>query len=384
MIEYVLPTASQLHNYLKLKHWDETAPGAVGSLWVNGRTRIGVPHDDQADLLEGAVERVARYERRKPRDVALDARYLLYDVTHVRAVTDSRLADTIPLETAERIIASTRKMLRAAATTARSERAHIRSYSPLGDEVVKQALMGHTERGSFVIPVLIPLPEPSPLEASGQAELQSSVLEDLFGAMVNTVRNRPEPFERRVVRTFAQSMQAVRDLVAEPAVAPSSDQIYELVYRGVSREFCQALSSVLGERVVAQFGATVDWAPALPVSMPTDVQIDAGAADLIKSVAGRMRRQKADPNQIFSGTIVQLRHESQDDPYGEISVSTLRHGRQSEVVVRLEFSQYVDAWQWHSEGRAVLIEGVVESTPGHRLRVNNPRRCLPLDETFLF
>src|SRR5262249_18684397 len=43
---------------------------------------------------------------------------------------------------------------------------------------------------------------------------------------------------------------------------------------------------------------------------PTEVHIDADAVQAIRSVASRLRRQKADPNQVFSDTFVQLRHET--------------------------------------------------------------------------
>ena len=197
-------------------------------------------------------------------------------------------------------------------------------------------------------------------------------------------RAAPEPFERRVVRTFAQSLQAVQEIVVEPAKVPTVDQIYELVYRGVSREFCTSLSGILKEPSVAEFGATIDWAPAItpPRTLQT-VSIIGDAAELVQNVADKLRQTKVDPNQVFTGTIVQLRHESPLDPYGEIAVTTVRRGRQSEVLVRLPFDQYENAWQWHYQGRAVLVEGVVRRAPGQRLRVDMPTRFHPVDEMFL-
>jgi hypothetical protein len=236
--------------------------------------------------------------------------------------------------------------------------------------------MGHTQRGSYVIPVLMPLPEPDGTDLHqltldhDQAELH---------------RSPSEPFERRVVRTFAQSMQAVRELVVEPAREPRSDDMHELVYRGVSREFCSALAGILKQRFIGEFEATVDWAPAVPapLTMPRSVVIEAEAVDLVSKAADKLRQQKVDPSRVFSGTIVQLRHESPDDPFGEIAISTVRQGHASEVLVRLPMELYREAWDWHYQGRAVLVEGTIRRAPGKPLRVDKPIRCHPVDAMFL-
>jgi len=179
-------------------------------------------------------------------------------------------------------------------------------------------------------------------------------------------------------------MQAVHEIVVEPAKVPTVDQLYELVYRGVSREFCTALTGILQEPSVREFGTTIDWAPVItPPGTLSKVSITADAADLVKWVADRLRQTKVDPSQVFTGTIVQLRHEDLQDPFGEIAVSTMRRGHQSEVLVRLSLENYEKAWQWHSEGRAVLVEGIVRRSPAQRLRVDSPTRFHPVDEMFL-
>jgi len=197
-------------------------------------------------------------------------------------------------------------------------------------------------------------------------------------------RSSPEPFERRVVRTFAQSMEALRKIAIEPARSPTVDQLHELVYRGVSREFCASLAEILAEPAVAEFEAEMSWSPAVPVpdTLPTRVVIEADAVDFVEEVAEKLRQSQVDVSRIFSGTIVELRHEL-DDPFGEVSVSTLWRGRACEIHVRLPFAAYTEAWGWHRSGRAVLVEGVVRHSPARRLIVDHPTRMVPLDETVL-
>lgn len=86
---------------------------------------------------------------------------------------------------------------------------------------------------------------------------------------------------------------------------------------------------------------------------------------------------------MFSGTIVQFRHEDQSDPFGEIAVSTIRRGRPSEVRVRLPLQTYREAWEWHNAGRAVLLEGLIRRASGKPGIVDEPARFQPLDELML-
>jgi hypothetical protein len=376
--EYALPSVENLHAYLRFTGWTEQPGGSAGAQWMNGESSVGVPYVFDDYFVRSVVERLGWFEGREPSQVARSARYLLFDVTHLRAANDHRITDTIPLATAGRIVTSARAMLRAVATTARWERAVVGTYSAIGDAVVRQALMGHTERGSFVIPVLVPLPEPV------QSDRHQPPLDE--GETPTFHRAPAEPFARRVVRTFAQSMQAIQEIIVDPARDPTTDQIHELIYRGVSREFCTALAGILTESDIAEFSARVDWAPgvAAPATMPRQTDIGADAVDLVLAVAERMQRQPARPEnrEVFSGTIVQLRHESQSDPFGEIAVSTLRRGKPSEILVRLPLELYRSVWEWHSSGRAVLVEGAINRTPGKQLRVEHPIRCHPVDEMF--
>lgn len=375
----VLPSLDDVLSYLRTHGWSSNPPGPGGTLWVKGEARIGVPNRPDDVLLESALRRLADAEDSDVKKTADAVRYVRFDVTHLRAVNDARIVDKIPLQAATKLISSARTMLRATATTALGERAQIAgSYSRVGDQVVREAFMGHTERGSYVIPVLVPIREPEPPDPG-----LPTLFDDHDNPMVYDAA--AEPFERRVVRTFAQSMQAVHDLVVEPERSPTSDHIHELVYRGVSREFCTSLANVLDESAIGEFETSVDWAPVLPApdSRLRRVAINAEAADVVRLVAERLRLQRPPSLQVFSGTIVQFRHENPDDPFGEIGVSTMRRGRPSEIKVRLPVATYREAWEWHNAGRAVLVEGIIRRSPGKSGIVDEPVRVQPLDELMI-
>jgi hypothetical protein len=374
-----LPDVDAIEAYLRDKGWRIIGSGSIGRLWGEGESSIGVPYRADDHIIDGVIERISLAEGRPKRTVARAIRFRLFDITNLRTANDRLIVDTIPLETAAKVITSARTMFRTVGTTARRERAEISgNYSRLGDEVVRDSLMGHTERGSFIIPVLVPLPEPDQPDTHQPRLDEGSDAPEFHSA-------QPEPFERRVVRMFAQSLHALKDILVTPAVDPTPTQIHELVYRGVSREFCSALSDILSQTAVAEFEASVEWASAIqaPGRVPLTVTIDADAVDLIDKAASKLRHERVNPTHTFSGTIVQLRHLSTHGDFGEISVSTMRRGRPAEIIVRLPLGIYQQAWEWHVADRAVLIQGKLTSSRGHRTRVEELYRIHPLDEMFL-
>lgn len=372
------PSLKDIQDYMRYAGWLEYPPGPAGALWSKDDIHIGVPSDarDKTTVL-GVVERLAISERQPMPKVAEKIRYFRFDVTRLKAANDFKIVDSIPLEAAATITRSARWMLRSSGTTSLQETGEIAGrWKRQGDKVVGEARMGHTENGSFVIPVLVRLPE-----VEAPATGQMDILEEI-GPEVE--RLAPEPFERRVMRTFAQSMEAVTKFIVEPAREPTIDTLIAVVERGVSREFCVALSKVLAEDAVSEFETQFKWAPSVQPShaLPNDIAIDSEAHRLVEITAEKLRTNRVEPHQTFSGKIVALRRTS-GDAYGWITVSTIRGGRWCEILVRLPGESYGQAVEWHRDARPVLVEGQIQRSFGRPLIVRSPKRCHPLDETFL-
>ncbi len=371
-----LPTLVQLRAYMEHQGWVSLPPGVGGSLWSNGDARIGIPAISGDDLViaKGVLDRLATFEGTTSALLGPRIRYHRMDVTLLRAANDYRITDTIPFEAASTVISSARKLLRAAGTTAWHERGDIGgNYARRGDEVLRKARMDHTQQGSFIIPLLVPLSEPE----------QRSFEQPVLPNMELTV-SAPEPFERRVTRTFAQSVMAVKEIIVDPERSPTKGDLHAVVERGVSREFCTALARILAEPAVGEFETRFGWAETLPApsTMPDAVSIDSDALDKIEAAADRLKQTRIDARSTFSGSIVELRHVT-DEPFGAVTISTVRRGRMSEIRVRLPFDDYQQAVSWHQAQRAVIVEGEVRSGPGRRLLVDDPVKCRPIDEILL-
>lgn len=157
-----------------------------------------------------------------------------------------------------------------------------------------------------------------------------------------------------------------------------------MVVAGVTRELVAAVHKVLAEPSVAQFEASFTWASAIarPGGVPAQVRIPADAAPLLDTAARLLRTSSYTPDEIITGPIVEVRHASHD-PFGHISVQTMRRGRLAEARVRLSLDQLAPTFEWARDGRTVLVEGNVHRAPSQPLAINTPRRLHPLDEEYL-
>ncbi|WP_455354429.1 hypothetical protein [Streptomyces sp. SYSU K217416] len=330
--------------------------------------------NNDPEVAKGIVERIARQERRNLKEVALGIRYHLMDVTYLRAANDYKITDTIPFEAASTVIASARRLLRAVGTTAWHERGEIGgNYASRGDAVLQRARMDHTQEGSFIIPILAPLPFTEEIDTGVQ------YIEDL-----ELFRAAPEPFERRVTRTFAQSLMAVKEIIVEPESSPSVSDLHAVVARGVSREFCSALAKILSEPSVSEFETSFDWASSIPApeTIPEKVTIDSDASRKIEEAADKLKKHRIDSTSTFSGNIVELRHVGNDE-FGFATISTVRRGRRSEIRIRLPYEAYQEAVIWHRGRRTVIVEGEVRHGAGRRLVVEQAVDFRPIDEILL-
>ncbi|TDB95764.1 hypothetical protein [Actinomadura sp. 7K534] len=362
-----------LQAHMSESGWRDNGSGPAGSLWTKGDSTIAVPLEGSlsADLIYSAIERLAAHEQLEVKKLADMIRYRRVDRTELKAVNGQETSDSIPLDAAAAIVKEARRMLRASGTTALHERGDLKgNFSHQGDEVVHRTRMAHTLKGSFIIPILVPLSEVSEPESD-----QSAV--------IDIHRAAPEPFERRVTRTFAQAMQAVQDEIIQPAREPTIRTLHAVVERGVSREFCLGLSNVLAQRSVGEFGATFNWATTYrpPATMPDSIAIDSGGVELVQLAAEKLRVNPIEPKQTFSGTIVELRHVP-DEPEGYVTISTVRNGRSCEIRVTLPAERYDETLAWHRSKRVIIVEGEVRRS-ARRLIIDSPVRCRPIDEVVL-
>jgi hypothetical protein len=364
-----LPSMSEIRFYLARQGWTQQPPGQAGSLWSKNNVSITVPEASDPRLSFSVIMQLAQLGQKQQADLASEVKYYSTDVTDYRAANDELDLESIPISSACAIIENIRKVIRYCGTTAFRPQGDLKAhYSSIGDHVWRSARMAHTKKGSFIVPVLVRL------NVDSQADAHGRIVEV----------GEPETAERRVTRTIAHALRAVDQAIIQPGTEPTMDSLHTAVAMGVSRDLCIALHSLLEEPVIGELDVTFRWAPAVQASTtaPRRVSIPAESRDLIEMAADKLKTVTVEPSRTMTGTIVELRHHN-GSSFGEVTISTIRNGRQVEVTVRLPYISYIPALDWHIDRRVLIVEGEVEGGRGRRLYIRSPTRCEPLDDLFM-
>lgn len=323
-------------------------------IWSDLVMRISAAQNERTELVERQIDLVR------------------YDVTRFR-VDAAPGAQGIPLEAGATVIGSAFGMLRAAATAARRPRQSIGSnYSRIGDEIIRDAQLAHTEVGSFIFPVMLKVSPPEPLPETA-----------LPGVDVNSTR--PESSERRVIRTLAQALTAFEKHILQPGREPRLADLTPVVIAGGTKELFAQVSKTLAEPEVSWLETAFTWSPAEApgTDAPTRVMIPAEseARSLVARSVRLLSTPKSDPLRVITGPIIHISH-APGEPVGEIAIQTpsptsARYGR-IEVTVRQE--QLTEIHHWMDRGTTVVVQGIVERRPGRSAKLKDIAEPRPLDD----
>ncbi|MBA2716913.1 MAG: hypothetical protein H0U51_07675 [Propionibacteriales bacterium] len=345
----------RLTAYLQSTGWlPPSEAGPAGGLWrlPGSELLLPVPHELVNEGLDWQriVERLADIEGVAEDDIAARLEGRLVDVANIRAANDIVIRDTIPYTAGVTMVRESWTMLRAAATTSLGPKAHIRRYRQSADSVIESARMAHTRRGSFIIPIYLPLPEPEQVtDVLPAAALETAV---------------PESQERRIMRTFAEALAAMDEIAVRPEKEPSANGVQDLIRSGVSHEFAASLRRVLAEEAVADFSASFIWAPAGGPAprTPATVSITAAANERIQRVAERLRQvPAAQQTEYLIGPIVGV-HRDDEDRSGVVTVQVSRNARPAHMNVNVSRDRLDEALDWMKARATVVVQSKVRRT----------------------
>lgn len=360
-----------------LKHgWYEASEGQAGWMWKHrsmddGQRRIGIARELDADetAFQSVIKRLAAAHQLPVAELDRSLRMWGTDVTTLRAANDIVITDTIPLNSGAVMLESARLMFRSAASAAVRLRPEISgAYSRLGDEVAESVRMGHTQRGSYLIPVYVPVGEPDSVDSE----------EPVFDGMERESISIVESAERRMTRTFAQAMQAIHEHVITPEGTPNTDRVMALVSAGVTREFISALSRVLSDRAVAEFETQFEWAQSQkkPTNINDFIKIPSAAEEKLAETARRLKQSAKREFHVLTGPIVTV-SKFPDDPYVYATIKTLRGGRSCSVEAILRDTPLDVVTSWMNSTETVQLQGEV-TRKGPLLQVMNPQSFGPM------
>lgn len=357
-VEFTLPRAPQVERYLRFNGWSRQIPGELGSLWTRGDDELGFPHRIDNEDIQAMLRRLALIEDRQPRFIAEAARFLQVDVTMLRVVPIRGEIETVPLSTISTALTAIYRMLRAAASATVARKGSIGGRQPArATKLVRDIQVDYPERGTFVVPILVPLSGPPAQSALDGLEADEYI-----------------PYERRAIMTLEEGLQALNQKVIQPENEPNDTELDDLVDAGVSSELCGSLSALLEDTEAEEFEATVEWAPTVsPRELaPRRITLPGEASKVIRRTARRLKLRHETRQSRFTGLVVSLDRRP-DEPDGLIGILTYVEGRERVLLARLPDEEYQLAGEHHQARSMVVVEGVVEVRSDRKLYIPEPR-----------
>lgn len=336
--------------------WRETSEGAAGWMWSNNQlnANVGVQRDLDADVdaQQSLVTRLARHHHLDQKLVSDAIATWQIDTAFLRAANEYVIADTIPLVAGATMLESARQMYRSAATAAIRLRANINgSYSKVGDEVLRDVRMGHTQRGSYIVPIHVRV---------GHAKKPDEPV--IPGSETKEVVDAVESANRRTTRTFAQAIGSIEREVVRPDRAPRGEAIDRLVAHGVTREFVTAVTRTLDQSAVSSIDARFRWAGAQPAprGVPGRVEIPAAAAPVLHEVIEELKNRRPPRQELYTGPVVVVAREP-DESVTRFAIRTSSHGHPSLVEASTKEPLAV-VTRWMNDRTIVQLRGTVTRT----------------------
>ncbi|MGK3958409.1 hypothetical protein ACLKOZ_19715 [Arthrobacter sp. R4] len=300
-------------------------------------------------------------------------RGLWVDAFSFRASSDIYIQDTIPARAGADLFKNVWKLLRSAATTSRTPKAHISgNWSKVGDEAINDARFAHTKRGSYILPLLVPLPRPLDEEASTFK----------LTTQGNSVYHESDA--RRATRTMVQALTAVNAALIQPEKEPAPSVVADLVQVGVSRELITAINDIIKHSSVANLDLKVDWAGRLPgpSQAPESLVIPSEAGYRLEKALPLFKNSRRSTTETLTGPIYKMADRASDN-FGIATMEVPRNGRISQVEVFINRQMMISAHDWFKEHRSVIVQGRVEVSP-QGLVMRSPARFELLSDTMMF
>jgi len=226
-------------------------------------------------------------------------------------------------------------------------------------DYLRQVRLGQTERGSFVLTVLCPVPP----------------------ELLNPPTLLPqEPYGRRVTRTLMAALASARDATSHAAITGNFDLFATSVQAGVSANLCDALVR-LGEAVPeTSLDLSLAWSKnrgreGLPASRAI---FDPDFLPVLKEAARLFRENEPEQDVQMVGYVVQLKR-GEHEAIGKAVVAGLCNGAVRRAVILLPEEQFAVATQAIENRKPISCRGDLIKV-GRGYQLTNPYEFRLLEE----
>lgn len=358
MFKYNYISPSLVENYLSVNGWNNAKriSGEV-SIWESdkdNKQRVWVPLDsefaDYTESLERALSTLSVYEKRDKQKIVEDIEaFFIGDVLRIRSEDPlNKHAGTLPLKDGILLMKKARDIVvYGACSTENLKATHPTYRSETVKEYLDNVRIGQTERGSYIVKVISPLPKEMNVP-------EQNVLPH---------QEKHRPFERRVVETLMTALYTVKEIATELESKGifEPEPFIESVEYGVSANLCESIARTDDVSKLLPLEVNVSWAySAFDINMNVNksVSIPTTIMPYIEQ-AGKALREKEPKYYEICGIVTHLHRESKLGP-GSITVGTSIEGKPKSVHIQLGEADYDVAIQAHREGIEVVCSGEIK------------------------
>ena len=246
----------------------------------------------------------------------------------------------IPLNDGIRLLGNAKEMLSSVFMAVnKKKKNYIGQRFESVNEVLEATELGQTEEGSFVINIFIPR------DYYENKELPLPLFEETT-------------FTRKALDTLENATKGLLDKIEEYQASENIKIFDEIVEKGVSSNFCQAISEISSNGKNDVF-ITIEYNNGIEKKVEAkELFINKEFVPTINKVVEYFRSDILEENHSLSGYVTML-HQEEDAIEGEITLATWVEGKRRKVRMKLKPDEYIIAVNAHGNRQQVICKGTL-------------------------
>lgn len=353
---------SQIRTYLITKRWQPEIVGQVAELWNHREypdSTILVPTIETASdfsLRAGLLmQDLSKVEHRPIEAVSYDISTVFFDITNLKPTHPELIHDSIPVGAGQRLFESAEKLIEAAAAATIRRQGHFsRSMPLLARTHAKTLRIGHTRRGSYIVPILSPAYTSPVIPESEEPRLFALDVEETL-------------FDRRVMTTFSGALGILEDIAVRAPRVPTQSEVMDSVQGGVSRELCEAVKIAISDPTVQSLDVSLRWSPSAPSPQdtPENISFPFESVEVISRISDQLKNAPQKREDVIYGLVRNLEQDRAGGRSrgGRAGVETFIDRRLRVVWMDLNEAAHQEAIHYYRNRTRVMVRGTL--TTGH-------------------
>jgi hypothetical protein len=333
---------------LEDEHWEfSSSPRPNVELWARNGHEIILPLNarapDYSKRIRNFIEDLAHERGASQEDVA---RELLYIDDDIIDFVVAEVDNSVPLTNATKILEGAKALAIASACSVIKRRSYHGHRRPDKARKFADAVrMGHTRRGSFVIPIISPV-------HSDRINILDQEQESI------SLAGESEFFPRRATGMMADTLKVLHDLATTSEEKRPASDLNRAVVDGLSADTCSAMVQMLTSAGDAGLDVSFHWAVASPPRRAGAEQLSfpVEAVPAIDAIEEVLRSNIEVDDTVLYGFVSSLERD-QGEPLGSVKVRTIIDGRTRPVSVTLNESEYHLAAEANDLRIRVIVAG---------------------------